>query len=92
MNLAQKNILIVGLGVSGIAVARFAKNKGAYVTVTDMAGEKELASCAPIAHKLGVTMELGQHNIETFERADLIVVSPGVPHTILPIKRAKAKG
>jgi UDP-N-acetylmuramoylalanine--D-glutamate ligase len=37
-------------------------------------------------------MELGRHNIETFERADLIVLSPGVPHTILPIKRAEAKG
>ena len=43
MNLAQKNILIVGLGVSGIAAARFAKNKGANVTVTDIAVEKELA-------------------------------------------------
>ena len=92
MNLAQKNILIVGLGVSGIAAARFAKNKGANVTVTDIAGEKELAPYAPIAHKLGAAMELGRHNIETFERADLIVLSPGVPHTILPIKRAEAKG
>lgn len=92
MNLAQKNILIVGLGVSGIAAARFAKNKGANVTVTDIAGEKELAPYAPIAHNLGAAMELGRHNIETFERADLIVLSPGVPHTILPIKRAEAKG
>jgi UDP-N-acetylmuramoylalanine--D-glutamate ligase len=57
-----------------------------------MAVEKELAPYAPIAHKLGATMELGRHNIETFERADLIVLSPGVPHTILPIKRAEAKG
>lgn len=92
MNLAQKNILIVGLGVSGIAAVRFVKNKGANVTVTDIASEKELALYAPIAHKLGATMELGRHNIETFERADLIVLSPGVPHTILPIKRAEAKG
>ena len=92
MNLVQKNILIVGLGVSGIAAARFAKNKGANVTVTDIAEEKELALYAPIAHKLGTTMELGRHNIKTFERADLIVLSPGAPHTILPIKRAEAKG
>lgn len=92
MKLAHKNILIVGLGVSGIAAARFAKNKGANVTVTDMADEKELVPYASIALKLGVTMELGQHNIETFERVDLIVLSPGVPHTILPIKRAEAKG
>jgi len=92
MDLNHKNILIVGLGISGIAAARFAKKKGASVTVTDMAGEKELGAYAAMAHKLGVIMELGKHNIETFERADLIVVSPGVPLTIPPIKRATAKG
>ncbi len=92
MDLNRKNILIVGLGISGIAAARFAKKKGASVTVTDMAGEKELGIYAAMAHKLGVIMELGKHNIKTFERADLIVLSPGVPHTILPIKRAVAKG
>jgi UDP-N-acetylmuramoylalanine--D-glutamate ligase len=92
MDLNHINILIVGLGISGIAAARFAHKKGASVTVTDMAGEKELGAYAPMAHKLGVNMELGNHNIETFERADLIVVSPGVPLTILPIKRAIAKG
>jgi UDP-N-acetylmuramoylalanine--D-glutamate ligase len=92
MNLNHKNILIVGLGLSGIATARFAKKNGASVTVTDIASEKELGSYAPMAHKLGINMELGNHNIETFERADLIVISPGVPHTILPIKKALAKG
>ena len=92
MDLNHKNILIVGLGISGIAAARFAKKKGASVTVTDMADEKKLGSYASMAHKLGVNMELGKHNTETFERSDLIVVSPGVPHTILPIKRAIAKG
>jgi UDP-N-acetylmuramoylalanine--D-glutamate ligase len=92
MDLNHKNILIVGLGISGIAAARFVKQKGALVTVTDMAGEKELGVHAAMAHKLGVIMELGKHDIETFERADLIVLSPGVPHTILPIQRAMAKG
>jgi len=92
MDLNHINILIVGLGISGVAAARFAKKKGASVTITDMSGEKELDAYAPIAHKLGVNMELGKHNIETFERSDLIVVSPGVPLTILPIKRAIAKG
>ena len=92
MDLNHKNILIVGLGKSGIAAARFARKNGAFVTVTDMAGEKELGVHAAMAHKLGVIMELGKHDIKTFERADLIVLSPGVPHTILPIQRAMAKG
>lgn len=92
MDLTGKNILIVGLGISGIATARFAKNKGAFVTITDMASEKELAPNLSAAQELGVNMELGQHTVKTFERADLIVISPGVPHTILPLQQAKAKG
>jgi UDP-N-acetylmuramoylalanine--D-glutamate ligase len=92
MDLNHKNILIVGLGISGIAAARFVRKKGASVTVTDTASEKALGNYAAMAHQLGVNMELGEHNIETFERADLIVLSPGVPHTILPVKRAIAKG
>ena len=75
-----------------MAAARFAKKKGASVTVTDIAEEKTLGSNWLQVQKMGVKLELGRHNIETFEHADLIVVSPGVPHTILPIERAKEKG
>ncbi len=41
---------------------------------------------------LGIKMEIGPHRIETFEKTDLIVVSPGVPHTIEPIIKAKERG
>ena len=92
MELVSKNILIVGLGVSGIAAARFLKNKGAAVTVTDIAPAEDLVDHASQAQSMGVKLELGQHKIETFESADLIVISPGVPHTIGPIERARAKG
>ena len=92
MDLANKKVVIVGLGVSGISVARFAKNKGAFVIVTDIADEKELASYATMAHELNIQTEFGHHSIETFESADLVVPSPGVPHDIPPIRRAKEKG
>jgi UDP-N-acetylmuramoylalanine--D-glutamate ligase len=92
MDLYQKNILIVGLGISGMAAARFAKNKGGIVTITDIAKEDALAGYLPEVHKIDVRTELGSHNIKTFENADLIIVSPGVPHTILPIELAKKKG
>jgi len=92
MNISHKNILIVGLGRSGAAVARFLKNRGAAVTVTDIAGEEKLKSYTPLLREMGISMELGRHRIETFESADLIIISPGVPHTILPIKKAGLKG
>ena len=92
MELKNKNILVVGLGVTGVATARFLINRGASVTVTDQKKEQETGSEEPLIRNLGIRMELGPHKIETFERADLIVVSPGVSHTILPIRRAKEQG
>ncbi len=92
MELKNKNILVVGLGVTGVATARFLTNRGASVTVTDQKKEQEMGSEELLIRDLGIRIELGLHRIETFEKADLIVVSPGVPHTIVPIKKAKERG
>jgi len=92
MEIADKNILVVGLGISGVAATRFLKNRGANITVTDVAGEEALGSHVQVVRNMGVRMELGQHNVESFERADLIVLSPGVSHTIPPVTKAKELG
>jgi len=44
MQLTGKNIVVAGLGVTGVAVARFLSGRGAAVTATDMASEKDLGS------------------------------------------------
>ncbi len=92
MNLTAKNIVVVGLAHSGLATARFLCRKGAKVTITDRASLEQLRDSANEAEGLGARLELGGHRQETFDSADLIVVSPGVPHTIPPLKQARAKG
>jgi len=92
MNLFKKKVLVVGLGMTGVATARFLKNMGAVVTVTDMAKEDELGDNVLIIRELGINMELGSHENSIFENADIIVLSPGVPHAIPQIQRAKDKG
>lgn len=92
MILFNKKVLVVGLGMTGVSTARFLKNMGAVVTVTDMAKEDELGDNVAIIRELGINMELGSHENSTFENADLIVLSPGVPHAIPQIQRAKDKG
>lgn len=92
MNLKNKKVLVVGLGISGLSVARFLKNRGAVVTVTDMAGEEQLPGYAREIRSNGMELELGSHNLKTFETTELIVISPGVPHTIKPLKKAIQKG
>lgn len=77
-DLGGKNVLVVGLGRSGLAAARVCAEQGARVTVTDKrdAGAlREMATRVPAT----VTQELGGHREATFVAADLIVLSPGVP-------------
>ena len=92
MELANKTIIVVGLGVTGIAAARFLKKRGAVVRVTDQAAEETLGVRAQQLADMGIALELGNHRSQTFEKADLIVLSPGVPHTIEPVLRAKEHG
>ena len=44
MELAHKKIVVVGLGVTGAALARFLSDRGAAVIATDMASESDLGS------------------------------------------------
>jgi UDP-N-acetylmuramoylalanine--D-glutamate ligase len=92
MELAEKNITVVGLGTTGMALARFLNKRGAAVVVTDIAAEKDLGPQVQELRQMGVFLELGRHRPETFRAADLIVLSPGVPHTIEPVVRAREKG
>jgi UDP-N-acetylmuramoylalanine--D-glutamate ligase len=84
--------VVVGLGRTGLAAAGFLHQQGARVVVTDTAGEKQLGDAVDIVRELGVRMELGPHRAASFQNADLIVVSPGVSHTIDPIMQARDRG
>lgn len=92
MDVTRKNVLVVGMGVSGVAVARFLLNRGAQVTLADSADETALGEHLASVREMGIKTEFGEHNDSTFEASDLIVVSPGVPHTIRSLERAKANG
>ena len=92
MELAGKNITVVGLGKTGMALARFLHKKGAAVVVTDSAPEEDLGPQVQELRQLDIVLEAGRHRRETFQQADLIVLSPGVPHTIAPVVRAQETG
>jgi UDP-N-acetylmuramoylalanine--D-glutamate ligase len=92
MDLNQKKVLVVGLGMTGLATARFLHHRGAVVTVTDMANEDDLATTVLELHQLGIRTEIGSHRRESFESSELIVLSPGVPHTHDFLTGARQKG
>ena len=92
MQLKDKKVVIVGLGRTGLAAARFLHQQGARIVATDTADAATLGDTVAQLHRMGIAVELGAHPGRVFKESDLIVVSPGVSHTIAPIAQAKARG
>ena len=90
MDLANKRVLVVGLGQSGVASALFLKAHGARVTVSDAKPQDQLKKEIPLLLDHGITVETGGHGDRTFREKDLIVVSPGVPVDAPPLVQARA--
>jgi UDP-N-acetylmuramoylalanine--D-glutamate ligase len=83
-----KEVTVVGAARSGVAAALLLVERGARVTLTDVRPVLPPVALTPLLsgetvdarlRRAGVTLELGEHRADTFNRADLIVLSPGVP-------------
>ncbi len=79
MNLEGKTVVVVGLALTGVAVAKFCVSRGATVIVTDKNPADKLASQISLLEGTPVTYQLGGHELASFTSADLVVMSPGVP-------------
>jgi UDP-N-acetylmuramoylalanine--D-glutamate ligase len=77
MQISGKKVIVVGLGKSGIAATRLCAHFGASVIATDSAPLEKLAAEVP---SLPAQVVVGGHAGVDFAKADLIVVSPGVPN------------
>jgi len=86
----NQRIIVVGLAKTGFAAAQLLLKVGADVVVADINIDKpDVQENAKKLQQMGATIELGPHTHQTFMHSDLIVVSPGVPHTIAPIAEGK---
>jgi len=87
-----KNALVVGLGRSGRAAARFLLARGDRVTATDALPLEKLDREAVALGAGGVRLVCGGHDVRDFVAADLVVLSPGVPITLPQLEAARARG
>ena len=79
MDVRGQNAVVVGLGRSGVSAARLLLARGARVTANDSAPLERLSPEARALEQVGAVIAAGGHDPAIFARADLVVVSPGVP-------------
>ncbi len=78
MNLKNKKVLVVGLGRSGLAAARFLLQQEAKVRITEKGDNAYFRSLAEQLSGLEARIELGRHSKEFTAGIELAVISPGV--------------
>jgi len=71
-----RRVVVVGAARSGVAAAELLARRGARVVLTETRATLDEAATL---RRAGIDLELGGHTVRTFEAADLIVTSPGVP-------------
>ncbi len=91
MNLPD-DILIVGLGRTGIATARFLAGLGKNIAIADEKAEKDLGTSLDALKDIEFTGIFGPHKTEDFMARPLIVLSPGVDNELPVLKEARAAG
>lgn len=87
-----KKVLVVGAGKSGVAAAEVLVRLGAEVTICDIKPPEELGSTFEYLQKLPVGVVAGGYGSPRELGSDLVVVSPGVPLSVEPVREAKYSG
>lgn len=77
MELRDKDVVVLGLGRSGMAAAQLLQRDGARVVVRDEGDTEELVERANRLRQLGVRVELG-NRFDFATHFDLAVLSPGI--------------
>ena len=92
MELAGKKVLIIGAARSGIAAAKFLVERGAIVALNDQKPLEKWSAEALALKDVGVGLLPGEPPSWLLDQIELVVVSPGVPATIIPIRYAERAG
>ncbi|MFO8069091.1 MAG: UDP-N-acetylmuramoyl-L-alanine--D-glutamate ligase [Alkalibacterium sp.] len=87
----NKNVLVLGLAVSGYNAALLLNRLGAKVTVNDFKDLSQSTEAKDLTDK-GIEVISGSHPLDLLEDPiDFIVKNPGIPYTNPLVKKAKDK-
>jgi UDP-N-acetylmuramoylalanine--D-glutamate ligase len=92
LDVRGRQIVVVGLGASGLAAARVLLEEGATVRVTELRPRAEVEAPAAEADAAGAEVLAGGHRPDHLDGATLVVTSPGVPEHAKVIREARGRG
>lgn len=88
-----KQVVVLGMARSGLAVAKLLVEQGAQVTVNDAKARIDCANEADQLEQMGVTVICGGHPESLIHnQVDLLVKNPGIPYHVKPIQQALELG
>ncbi len=91
MSFQGKSALVLGLGETGLSMARYLARRGARVRVADTRADPP--ALAALAQQLPqAEVDLGAYREASFAGAELIAISPGVPLATPQVHAAAARG
>ncbi len=79
MDLSGKNILVIGLGKTGMATAFFLAHRGACVFVSDQKPEAENAAALQELRNRGISAIFLPYTPAAVRNTDMVIPSPGIP-------------
>jgi UDP-N-acetylmuramoylalanine--D-glutamate ligase len=89
---AGKRLVILGLARQGKALARFAAEVGAQVTVSDLRPAATLAAAAEELDGFEIDYVLGDHPMSLLDQAEVLAISGGVATDAPIVRQAQARG
>lgn len=91
MSLPYEKVTIIGLGKSGVAVAKLLARNGYQVKITEASDHPMLRLQAEEMRRIGVSVELGGHREDFYSDAKWIIPCPGVKPNAAPLQWARQK-
>uniref|UniRef100_UPI00260B0423 UDP-N-acetylmuramoyl-L-alanine--D-glutamate ligase n=1 Tax=Clostridium sp. TaxID=1506 RepID=UPI00260B0423 len=88
----EKNVAVVGIGVSNIPLIKFLVKLGAKVTAFDMKSAEDLGEIAKEFEKMGVNLELGKGYLDRLTGFEVVFKTPSMRIDSEALVRCKNEG
>ncbi len=87
----NKNVTVLGVGISNLPLIRFLSGLGAKVTAADKRSEEDLGDAARELREMGVSLKTGENYLDSLS-GDYIFKTPGMRFDIPQLAKARERG